>query len=63
MKACSMCHGTGHDKGSRPVIVFTDYIDEKGRKRRRHTTKSIGSGCMKCQGTGNDHDPAADGVY
>lgn len=50
MKACTMCNGTGHDRGARPKIEFTDYIDDEGKKRRRHKTIHIGSGCIKCQG-------------
>ena len=34
MKApCTMCKGSGHDKGSRPKVQYTDYIDDEGKSK------------------------------
>lgn len=49
---CKACKGTGHDKASRPVVVFEQYQDSEGKDRRRHITKAQGSGCIHCQGIG-----------
>ncbi len=49
---CKDCKGSGHDFGGRPIIKQVAYVDEAGRKRTRHVTKSVGSGCLTCLGRG-----------
>jgi len=47
---CKTCNGTGHDKAGRPVISWVPFVDEHGKSRKRHVTKSLGSGCPTCLG-------------
>lgn len=51
-KICGTCHGTGHDKGGKPVVEQVKYTDDQGKERRRYVTKSQGSGCITCHGVG-----------
>ena len=50
MGICKDCNGTGHDKAGRPVIKFVPYLDDNGKTRKHHVTKSLGSGCLTCGG-------------
>ncbi len=53
---CKRCRGNGHDRKSRPVVEFVPFIDEHGKHRKRHVTKSLGSGCLLCLGRVVDSD-------
>lgn len=57
---CTACDGSGHDKGGKPKIKTTPYVeqytDSRGvdrvRNRVRHETLQQGSGCLNCGGVG-----------
>jgi len=52
MQVCNRCNGSGHDRTSKPEVKFKPYIDDEGKKRKKHITLKQGSGCLKCEGLG-----------
>lgn len=50
--SCATCKGSGHDKGSQPVIKFVLELQDDGTYKRVHKTIKQGSGCCSCHGLG-----------
>jgi hypothetical protein len=51
--SCATCKGSGHDKGSQPVIKFVLELQDDGTYKRVHKTIKQGSGCCSCHGLGH----------
>ena len=50
---CKVCHGSGHDKGSTPVVKIREQVQKDGTVKQQHVTEKLGSGCINCGGLGH----------
>lgn len=49
---CPVCEGLGQDEGSLTEVVRRKARDARGVMRERFATTNLGSGCLRCGGTG-----------